>query len=276
MQQQYLELRTRRELGTILSDSFAFVRVNLKPLFNVLLKTAGVYFLIAVLFSGIYQYGSAAAWITDEPLYFGVSLLLLILGSVLFFASSAASIFAMMENYTLTKGQVDEESIIQTAKSYIGEFVVLSLICYPLLFLGLVFFLVPGVYFLIPFALVFPLCFFTKTGKIESLKAAFKLTSGYWWVTFGTILVVVIVIGIISFVFQLPGVVYLGGKTFVAVQDGGEAFGGDFIYLILTTISSAASNLLSIILTVSLGLIYFDLDEEKNRTGLKAKLDDLG
>ena len=276
MQQPYLELRTRRELGTILSDSFAFVRINLKPLFNVLLKTAGVFFLITVLFSGIYQYGSTAQWVLNEPLYFGISFLLLIIGGMLFFASSAAAIFAFMENYTLTKGQVDEESIIQTAKSYIGEFVLLTIMGYPMLILGLVFFIIPGVYFMIPLALAFPLYFFKKTGKIEGIKAAFKLTSGYWWVTFGTILVVGIVIGIISFVFQLPGVIYLGGKTFVAVQDGGEAFGGDFIYLILTTISSAASNLLSIILTVSLGLIYFDLDEEKNRTGLRAKLDDLG
>lgn len=129
---------------------------------------------------------------------------------------------------------------------------------------------------MIPITLAFPLCFFNKTGKIEGIKAAFKLISGYWWVTFGTFLVVGIVIGVISFVFQLPGVIYLGGKTFVAVQEGGEAFGGDFIYMILATLSSAASNLLSLIFTVSLGLIYFDLDEEKNRTGLKAKLDDLG
>jgi hypothetical protein len=276
MQQPYLELRTRRELGTILSDSFAFVRINLKPLINVLLKTAGVFFLITVLFSGIYQYGSSAQWVLNEPLYFGISFLLLIIGGMLFFASSAAAIFAFMENYTLTKGQVEEESIIQTAKSYIGEFVLLTIMGYPMLILGLVFFIIPGVYFMIPLALAFPLYFFKKTGKIEGIKAAFKLTSGYWWVTFGTILVVGIVIGIISFVFQLPGVIYLGGKTFVAVQDGGEAFGGDFIYLILATVSAAASNLLSVIFTVALGLIYFDLDEEKNRTGLRAKLDDLG
>lgn len=276
MQQYYLELRARRELGTILSDSFAFVRLNTKPLFNVLLKTSGVFFLISVLLSGFYQYASAATWITTEPFYFFAILFLMLLGSILFFTSSASAIFAFMENYIANKSNVQEDEIIKSAWSKMGQLMLLTIICSILMIIGFLFFLIPGIYFLVPFAVVIPIFCFERQGIIDSIKASFKLTSGYWWITFGTFLVVAIVIGIISFVFQLPGTIYLGGKTFFATSEGVSAFSGDFIYLILATIGSAASSLLSIISTISLGLIYFDLDEEKNRTGLKAKLDDLG
>lgn len=276
MQQHYLELRTRRELGSILSDSFTFVRINAKPLFNVLLKTSGVFFLVAVLLSGLYQYASAGASMTTDPSFFFSVLLLMLFGSILFFTSLVAGIFSFMENYVANQGAVEEEVITRAAWSKIGSLIMLSIICYLIMMIGLVLFVIPGIYFLVPFAMVYPLICFQKLGIVESIKAAFKLTSGYWWVTFGTILVVSIVIGIISFVFQLPASVYLGGKAFFASGEGAGAFSGDFIYLILATIGSAASNLLSIVLTICLGLIYFDLDEEKNRTGLKAKLDNLG
>lgn len=276
MQQHYLELRTRRELGTILSDSFTFARLNVKPLFNVLLKTTGVFFLISVLLSGFYQYASAASWLTTDPLYFVLVLMVTMLGSILFFTSAAAAVYSYMENYITNKGSIQEEVIIRETWSKMAQLILLAFICYFLMIVGFLLFLIPGFYFMVPFAVIFPIFCFQRLGKMDSIKAAFKLTSGYWWVTFGTLFVVSLVIGIISFVFQLPGTVYLGGKTFFAATEGIEAFSGDFIFLILTTISSAASSLLSIIMIIAIGLTYFDLDEERNRTGLKAKLDDLG
>lgn len=276
MQQQYLELRTRRELGSILSDSFAFVRINLKPLLNVLLKTTGVFFLISVLSSGFYQYANASAWMTTDPVNFVIVFLVFLLGSILFFTSAAAAVFSFMENYMDNKGAIQEEVVIQQTWSKMGQLILLSLMYYPMLVVGFLFFIIPGIYLLVPLAMVFPIFCFQKLGKIASIKASFSLTSGYWWVTFGTLFVTSLVIGIISFVFQLPGSIYLVTKTLFAATEGTEGLSGDFIYLILATIGSAASNLLSIVLTIAMGLIYFDLDEEKNRTGLKAKLEDLG
>ncbi|WP_192346139.1 hypothetical protein [Algoriphagus sp. Y33] len=272
----YLELRTRRELGTILSDSFTFIRINITPLWNILLKTSGVFFVLTVLLSGLYQYANTAFWITTDPLYFVLVFLLMMLGSVLFYASVSAAIYAFMQNYIDTKGNVQEEVVIQNARAKIGHLVLLSVMCYLLIILGFMFFIIPGIYFMVPVSMVFPVFCFLGMGKIDSIREAFKLVSGYWWVTFGTILVLFIVMGIISFVFQLPGTVYLGTKTFFSVIEGNEELSGDFIYLLLATLGSAASNLISIVMVVAFGLIYFDLDEEKNRTGIKAKLEDLG
>lgn len=276
MQQPYLELRTRRELGTILSDSFTLIRINKIPLWNVLLKTSGGYFLLSVLLSGLYQYAYTESWMTTDLLFFIVVFFLMMLGSTLFFASVAATIYAFMENYIDTKGIVQEEIIIQKGRANTGQLVLLSIISYALLFFGFLFFFIPGFYFMVPVGLIFPIFCFRRLGKIDSIRAAFKLSSGYWWVTFGTMLVIFIVIGVISFVFQLPSAVYLGTKTFFSVADGNGDLSGDFIHLLLATLSSAASNLISIVMVIAFGLVYFDLDEEKNRTGIMAKLEDLG
>lgn len=277
--QNYIELRKKRDLGEILSDTFAFARINSKPLFNILLKTTGIFFLLSVLFSGYYQYANLNRLVTEDLATFGISIVLLMIGSVLYYASATSSIFAFMQQYLDTKGMVSEEPVIREAKSNIGQMILLSIMAYLLLIFGFVFFFFPGIYFIVPIALAFPVFFFKKLGKRDSIRAAFKLVSGYWWVTFGTIVVMAILISIISFVFQLPGTVYIGVKAFFEASQGSgefEEFGGDFIYLLLATIGSAASNLLSIFMIIATGLVYFDLDEEKNRTGIKAKLEELG
>lgn len=277
--QNYIELRKKRDLGEILSDTFAFARINSKPLFNILLKTTGIFFLINVLFSGYYQYTNLNRLVTEDLAAFSISLLLLTLGSVLYYASATSSIFSFMQQYLDTKGTVSEEPVIREARQNIGQMVSLSIMAYLLLVLGLLFFIIPGIYFFIPIALSFPVFFFKKLGKRDSIRAAFKLASGYWWVTFGTIFVIAFLIGIISFVFQLPGTLYLGVKAFFVASEGSgefQEFGGDFIYLVLATIGSAASSLSSIFMIIATGLVYFDLDEEKNRTGIRAKLEELG
>jgi hypothetical protein len=272
-------LRKKRDLGEILSDTFAFARINRKPLFNILLKTTGIFFLLNVLFSGFYQYVNVNQMILTDPAAFFGALFLLMLGSILYYASATAAIYSTMQNYMISKGNIDEPGILRAAKERIGQMIMLSIIAYLVIALGFVFLIIPGIYFIVPMVMAFPVFFFKELGKTESIRAAFKLVSGYWWVTLGTIIVISILIGIISFVFQLPGTVYLGVKTFFSIsQDNAdlEGMSGDYIYLLLATIGSAASSVMSIFLIIATGLVYFDLDEGKNKTGIRAKLEDLG
>ncbi|GMQ27650.1 hypothetical protein [Algoriphagus confluentis] len=273
--QTYFELRKRRELGEILSDTFTFARINSKTLLPILIKTTGVFFLINLFFSAVYQYTTLDNLaVTNPGLFFG-SLLLMLMGSLLYYASASSAIYSFMADYLENKGLVDPNQITQKSWSLMVNLLLLGLMVYFILLIGLVFFLIPGIYLLIPAALSFPILIFRNLGKWESFKASFKLVSGYWWVTFGTLLVVVIVIGIISFVFSLPATVYLSLKTLV-VEPETNAMSGDFIFLLLSTLSSAVGNLLSIFLIIAMGLVYFDLDEEKNKTGIRAKLEELG
>lgn len=276
MQQPYIELRERRELGEILSDSFTILRINKTQLWNVLVKTSGIFFLLSVLLAGLYQYATISSWMTEDSLSFFLVLFLMIFSGMLFYASISAGIYTLMQNYIDTKGNIQEEIVVQEARSKIGQLILLTVISAFIMFFGFIFFIIPGFYIAVPMTLVFPIFCFQKLGKRDSIREAFRLVSGYWWVTFGTILVIYIVFMIISFVFQIPSTAYLAAKSFVTASGGDASMSGDFLYLILATVSSAAGNLISIPMTIAFGLIYFDLDEEKNRTGIKAKLEELG
>lgn len=272
----YLELRKRRELGEILSDTFTFARINSKSLIPVLIKTTGIFFLIHLLFSVAYQYTTMENMVLTNPgLFFG-SLFLMLLGSLIYYASASAAIYSYMIDYTETKGLVHTDQIIQNSRSKLVSLLLLGVLSYFILITGFLFFLIPGVYLLVPVALSFPLLIFRNLGKRDSLQASFKLISDRWWVTFGTLLVVGIVIGIISFVFSLPPSVYLAVKTLVIESGETQVLGGDFIFLTLSSLSSAVGNLLSIFIIIAVGLVYFDLDEEKNKTGIRVKLEELG
>lgn len=272
----YLELRKRRELGDILSDTFTFARINSKALIPVLIKTTGIFFLINLLFSAVYQYASMENMAISNTGFFFGTLFLMLLGSLLYYASASAAIYSFMDNYTETKGLVNPDQIIQNSRSKMINLLLLGVMVYFVLIIGFLFFLIPGIYLLVPVAICFPILIFRNLGKRDSFQASFKLVSGYWWVTFGTLLVVGIVIGIISIVFSLPPTIYLSLKTLAVESGESTGMSGDFIFLILSTLSSAVSNLLSIFIIIAVGLIYFDLDEEKNKTGIRAKLEELG
>lgn len=276
MQQPFLELRERRELGTILSDSFTFIRINKTPLWNVLVRTSAVFFLLTIFLSGLYSYGSASSWMISNPFILLVVVFCMMFSSILFYASTSAGVYSFMKNYIETKGEVQEEVIVKNARSKIVHLVIISFISAVMLFIGFIFFVIPGVYLMTPLAMAIPVFCFQKLGKIDSIRAGFKLVSDHWWETFGTLLVIYIVFMIITFAFQLPSTIYMGGKAFFPTSGEPGDFSGDFIYLILSTISSAASNFISIIIVVCIGLVYLDLDEQKNRTGIKAKLEELG
>jgi hypothetical protein len=270
----YIEFKKRRELGEILSDTFTFTRQNFKSLFNVLLKTCGIYFLIFLVLNAYYQYSSLGITPDQIGSTFFISILLFLVSVLLYYGASASATFNFIKLYNQNKGIINEEEVIQSSKRHISSLILLGFFGYFLIVFGFVLFIIPGFYLLVPIAISFPFLVFNDAGKRESIKKSMTLISGNWWVTFGTIFVTSLILGIISLTFQIPSYIYLGIKTFLSATDGTTT--NDFIFVILTTLGSAASAILGILLYVALGFIYFDLDEEKNKTGLKAKIEELG
>ena len=277
--ENYLPLRKRRELGTILSDTFAFSRTNAKQLYSVLVKTCGIPFLVIILASAYYQY----VLMNPEPMTvaveIGLALFAMALSGGIFYAISAATVYSFIHEYEVNKGLVNDATVIDNAKGKFGGLILLLIVSYFMLVFGFIFFVIPGIYFLVPLGIVFPLMILRNTSIGTSISQSFELIKGYWWVTFGSILVVAIIIGVISFAFSMPALIYLMIKTaIVASQTSVNALGtpNDFIYLILATLGNAASYVLSIIMLIALAIIYYDLDEEKNNTGIRQKIEELG
>lgn len=278
MTNQHIQFKKRRELGEILSDTFSFVRANYKPLFAVLLRTSLIPFILLVLASAYYQY---ALIDLAEQFYLPAiaSFVGMTLAGLFFYASASAAIYSFIKFYDESQSlAIDVDTVVQRAKAKIGSLVGLYVLSYIMLIFGFLFFLIPGIYFLVPLAIVVPVLMFKELTVIDAIKESFKLIKGFWWVTLGTVIVVVIVIGVMSFAFSVPVLIYNLAKMAISsaeMNSFNSPASGDFIFLSLNALASAGSNLLSIILLIALSFIYFDLDEEKNKTGLKQKIDEL-
>lgn len=246
-------------------------------MFQALIRTSLIPFILVVLASVYYQYLSIDL-LANSGTDIGLGLGGLFLASLLFYATAGATVFSFIRQYDLGQStEVNLDLVIPEAKRKIASMIGLYLVTYVMLVFGFLFFLIPGFYFLVPLALVIPLMVIRDTTVFGAVKQSFQLTSGYWWVTFGTIIVLVIVIAVMSFAFSVPALLYNMVKFILNSSEMtfAEAGRGDFIYLVLNALGTAASNLLSIVLLVALAFIYYDLDEEKNRTGLRQKIEEL-
>lgn len=278
MENQPISLRKERSVGEILSDSFNFAKITKDRLFPLLVKNVGVVIVIAVLanayVAATLPLGSAFGDPTDVSFlgsayfitaFFGLIATLLLVTTVLQF----------MKAYAEAPHAVDQTNVVDKSKALLlFAYMILSTI---IISFGFLFFFFPGIYLLVPLSIGYMVLIIEDTSITGAISRSFKLVKGRWWVTFGTLLVVVIVIGLISLVVQIPNYIYMFSKGLAVANDTDVSGGGfDPVAAIISLISTAASYLLYVIMIIAGGLIYFDLDEIKGNTGLLGKIEKLG
>ncbi|WGK64271.1 hypothetical protein [Croceiramulus getboli] len=283
---KYIEFKRRRELGETLTDTFKFVRRNFKPLFQLLVKTVAIPFILLLFAIGFYTYASADftgfGWIDNEFLNLGtffISAGLLAISGFLYYSLLFGSVLHFIRSYTENKGVVDQQAVIQRVKRDLGKLFGLGVISVIMLVFGFLLCVFPGIYLYVPLSMVFALAVFRNQGISDSISNSFKLIHGEWWMTFITLFVIGLIIGIIGFVFQIPALIYTMVKTFTAMDQGN--FGDprqlvDGVYIALSVISSAVQYFLYLFTVIATAFIYFDLNEKKNNTGTLERIDALG
>lgn len=112
------------------------------------------------------------------------------------------------------------------------------------------------------------LLIFQNKGVSDAISDSFGFIKEHWWETFGILIVVQILIGIVSFFVDLPANMYLGNDMASILQNNESTellnIFSDPIYLGLIAVSYLAKFFLYIISTVVTVFIYFDIKEQKN------------
>ncbi len=284
---KYIEFKKKRELGEILTDTFAFLRANGKPLLSVLIKTVGIPFILLLAAFAYYTYSSSTVMdpfainngdVSNIGNFFISFCLLIVIGSVtsgLMFGSVSHYI----REYIESNGSVDKDTVFQAIKNDTGSIILLSLLVFLIYFGGFVLCVIPVIYLYVPMSVVFSIYVFTPYSITESISQSFNLIKNEWWMTFATLFILAIVVGLIGFVFSIPAFIYTFVKTFTAASEGSltnpsDLF--DWVYIALNTFSSAAQFVLYIITAVATVFIYFNLNERKHATGTLEQIDSLG
>ncbi len=287
---EYIEFKKKRELGDVLSDTFAFLRSQFKPFFITFFRIVGPYLLVMMISLGLYMFfvgdslnvalmGTGAPSTSNLGIMFGVSILYLV-SIVIVYTMSQSTVLHYIKSYANGKGKIDEAAIKSEVYQRFGSFLGLGFLVVLSIMVGIFICCVPGIYLWVPLALSFSVLVFDQKGAVDAYGYSFKLIKDEWWITFATLVVVIIIVSIASYAFALPAVIYQWAKMGVLSGEmDAESMTNLFqdpVYLILNMIGTLAQFLLNLISVVAGALIYFNLNEKKNFTGTYERIQDLG
>ncbi|MGB5435851.1 MAG: hypothetical protein WBM98_08170 [Maribacter sp.] len=284
----YIQFKKQRELGDILTDTFAFLRTQFKPFMSTYFKIVAPYLVVLLIAMGFYLYSfnSILDFNTESSnaIFGGISMLIsglvFMAALIMVYAISQSTVLHYIKSYTDLQGTIDFDEIKKEVYNSIWSFIGLGIMVVLSIVVGMLFCFVPGIYLAVPLSLSFSIMVFMNKGVGDSYNYSFTLVKDEWWMTFATLFVVGIIVGITGYAFSLPAVIYQYAKMgiFSGEMDAISMSNSfvDPVYLVLNMIGTLAQLLLNIISIVAGALIFFNLNEKKNFTGTFERIQNLG
>lgn len=278
-----IEFRKIREFGDIINDTIHFIKQNFKPLMKAYLILCGFFLIASALNSIIFQLqlksivaGGSTYEYTGGPFdlmrNFAFSYLLIMLFLMLNYTAISLTVLSYIALY-IRKG--NEAPTVAEVWSYfkyyffraLGSGIVITLFVM-LCFVCCIF---PGFYVMPATYIFFAVLVFENAGFSFSFNRAFQLVKNEWWITFATILVVYFIYYACAMVIQVPATVISMASSFT--QHENMITG---TYGIVTSIAQQLSQVFMIIPLVASALIYYNLVERKDSSGLMQKIEAFG
>jgi hypothetical protein len=284
---QKLELQKIRDFGELITDTFIFIRQNFVPLLKCFFIFCGFFLLAGAIFSAIQQGKLAdqlngfAVFRTDNRIrqtgpfgMLGVEYFLSLLFVLLSYIAMHVTVYSYICLYKV-KGNVPPtpEEVWGYFKYFffkiLGSGILLSL----LLLVGFILCIIPGIYLYPIMALIFPIMIFENSSLGYAFNRSFRLIKDNWWLTFGTLFVVGIIVYFAAAAIVMP-LTLLNYSSFFFHSKGGLHVSPAIS--MLTAILQHVSQVFYIIPMVTLSLCYFSLTENLDGTGLMERMGQLG
>lgn len=281
--QPKIELAKTRDFGEIINDTFTFISQNWKPLLKSYAIICG-FFIVANLVVALLQQQKLVGAMETTNAYsvgynygrrfasmFGLSYFLNLVFSLLTLTAITLLPLSFMALYK-EKGNIapNTEEVWGYFKHYffrfLGSYIVVAIV----LFIGFVLCLVPGLYLLPILSLILPIIVFENSGLGEGWSKAFQLIKENWWQTFGALIVITIITYAAMMIFVIPTTLLTVGTMFLS-KSRPSASG-----LMLTTIVSALCYVFYMLPSITAALCYFNLNEQKEGTGLMGRINNFG
>jgi glycerophosphoryl diester phosphodiesterase family protein len=233
-------------VGEILDVSFTLYRRHFAPLAGVALVCSGIPVVLNIFIEAA---GGMLANLSLVVVYYVV---FAALNSI----ATAATVFIVSESYL--GRPIDARTALRLAARYIGKILVCSLLMTMMVFVGFLFFVIPGIVLISGLILAIPaLVIEPGLGPSAALSRSWELTRGSRWRMLGLLLVLTILL-------YVP-IAAIGGIVALFVPGAGSIFSGRGVALAVAT--AALSGLVQVfiyplfycVLTVA----YYDLRVRK-------------
>ena len=285
-----IEFRKERDLGSIITDTFKFLRENWKGYFGTVIKIAGPALILFLVAMGYYMvsFGSLVGNVNIDSNFdansnllamFGTMLVAFVSGVVFYVLLQMSSLY-YIKSYRDNGGFTDDLEIRTNIKKRFWKFLGLGILVGIMMVFGFLLCFLPGVWIAVILSLASSIMVFENKGITDTIGHSFKLIKGNWWETFGVMIVVMILVGVMGFVFSVPNIIYMFARMFTVVNENDPTamlnIYSDPIYLGLTAFSYIGQFLLSSITLVATVFVYYDLNEQKNLSGTIDIINNIG
>jgi hypothetical protein len=284
--QSNIEFLKPRDFGEIINDTFIFIRQNFKPLMKYFFIFCGFFLLASTAMSVLEQikimkninnlnadnYNQSnpySAFSFMDPGYF-LTLFFLWLEYTAMTVTFLCYITLYKQNGN-TVPNTDE--MWGYFKFYFLKILGSSLVITILIIAGLVFCLIPGIYLAIIFALIPPIMIIENTSFGYAFNQSFRLIKDNWWVTFGSLVVIYIVLYVASMIVVIPATILNAGSIFMHFTKGTTV---SITATVIATVLQQIAHIFHVLPIVAVSLCYFNLTESKEGTGLIERINQLG
>lgn len=277
-----IEFKKQRDFGQVINDTFTFMRQNFKPLIKTYFAFCGLFVLGSMLSLIVYQYkmvnivnvisGGRRSGGFGLGSVYSIEYFLSILFSLASYSSMTVAILSYIAIYVQKGNQTPTlDEVWGYFKYYFFRIFGSSLLSILMLSIAFLFCLIPGFY-LFPFiAMMFPIMIIENGSLNYSLTRSFKIIKDNFWLTFGTLIIVWIIIYACMTMVVLP--------TTILNMIGMFSKTGPKLSLTLsmiTTILQSLCQVFTIIPIITITLMYFNLVEQKESTGLMERISNFG
>lgn len=278
MNEQGINLRQKRDFGDLLSVTFEFLKENFKPLFRLLLIYVGPFLLVSAILGATIQANNFQTIISRDfnSLHeiFDYKYLLLIIVSVVsnvFLVGAVYGYIALYYKHGSNDFEIEDvwENMKENFWMLLGTTIVSGIIAG----FATLFFIIPGIYVGVCLSIILAMRVIEQNPLGDAISRCFTLVKSDWWLTFGIIIVVYIIVSMLSFVFVIPQLIITALVSFSSIQGTDADYG--IAYKIVTTITTFCTSFLSAIPMITLAFHYFNLVEKKENPGLTYRIQEI-
>ncbi|QXU41106.1 hypothetical protein [Pedobacter sp. D749] len=277
-----LEFRKKRDFGQVINDTFTFMRQNFKPLIKVYFTFCGLFVLASMLTMLLQQYKMVNIFNTigveGNTNKFGLSSVysieyfLSILFSLATYASMSVAILSYIAVYVKKGNETPTtEEVWGYFKYYFFRIFGSSLLLILMLIISFFFCVVPF-FWLFPYvAMIFPIMVIENGSLGYSFTRSFAVIKDNFWVTFGTLIVVWIIVYACMSMVILPTTLFnmIGMFTHKTPRMS-------LTLTMITTVLQSICQVFTIIPIITISLTYFSLVEQKENPGLMERISNFG
>lgn len=283
MDKPQVELKKERDLGQVINATFAFIAQEIKPLSKIIGTLILPLFLIMSILSVYLQQKLGTSLYTGGNITFlfsaeyWIGILFILIFSIITHTLLIAVVYNYMKIY-VEKGtkNITTSEIIFHIREWFWRILGTNIAIFFLIMAGIIVFIIPGIYMAIPLSLITAIMVFEDIPMSEAFSRCFKLTKDNWWRTFGLLLLVSIIVYSIAMIIIMPLTIINLVDTLHSYKSQEEVarnFSQSTLTLVTNSIQTILTYIASILIYITLGIMYFNLREKKEKPSLADQIE---